>query len=175
MGSEVETAKKMFNAYNEQGPNPWKTWDDKDVPRWDALNDQVRAKWVAAAIGARAILPEAVARVCHEVNRAYCAALGDKSQLPWEDAPQWQKDSAIKGVEYHLADPASTPADSHKSWLTEKERDGWKFGPVKDPEKKEHPCFVPYEQLPKEQQAKDYVFLGVVRALCTHAPVSSPE
>lgn len=42
-------AEKMFNAYNEQGPNPWKTFDGRDVPRWDGLNDQVRAKWLAAA------------------------------------------------------------------------------------------------------------------------------
>ena len=26
-----------------------------------------------------------VARVAHEVNRAYCAALGDASQLQWEE------------------------------------------------------------------------------------------
>ena len=42
-------AMTMFDAYNEQGPNPWKTFDGRDVPRWNELNDQVRAKWVAAA------------------------------------------------------------------------------------------------------------------------------
>jgi hypothetical protein len=42
-------AERMFNAYNEQGPNPWKTFDGRDVPRWNELNDQVRAKWISAA------------------------------------------------------------------------------------------------------------------------------
>lgn len=42
-------ARKMFEAYNAEGPNPWKTYDGKDVPKWDNLNDQVRAKWIAAA------------------------------------------------------------------------------------------------------------------------------
>lgn len=32
-----------------------------------------------------------IARVCHEVNRAYCQALGDNSQPTWEEAPQWQR------------------------------------------------------------------------------------
>jgi len=32
---------------------------------------------------------EQIARVTREVNRAYCLALGDDSQLPWNDAPQW--------------------------------------------------------------------------------------
>lgn len=41
-------AQAAFERYNEQGPNPWKTYDGKDVPRWPALTDQVRAKWRAA-------------------------------------------------------------------------------------------------------------------------------
>jgi hypothetical protein len=106
-----------------------------------------------------------IARVAHEVNRAYCASLGDMTQLPWDQAPQWQKDSALQGVEFHLANPNSKPSDSHESWLKQKTADGWKYGEKKDPEKKEHPCFVPYDKLPKEQQAKDFLFLGVVRAM----------
>ena len=44
-----------------------------------------------------------IAIICHEANRAYCKTLGDDSQLPWADAPQWQRDSIIAGVEYRLA------------------------------------------------------------------------
>lgn len=58
-----ELAEHMFNAYNEQGPNPWKTFDGRDVPRWAELNDQVRAKWVAAAVRARlAVLDDLLER-----------------------------------------------------------------------------------------------------------------
>jgi hypothetical protein len=49
---EVEFAEILFNAYNEQGPNPWKTFDGRDVPRWGELNDQVRGKWRAVATAA---------------------------------------------------------------------------------------------------------------------------
>lgn len=48
----IELARAMFDAYNDQGPNPWKTFNGGDVPRWEALNDQVRAKWEAAAVKA---------------------------------------------------------------------------------------------------------------------------
>jgi len=106
-----------------------------------------------------------VAAVCHEANRALCACLGDHSQPTWGEAPDWQVESAIKGVEFNLANPEAPASASHDSWLAEKERGGWIYGPVKDPEKKEHPCFVPYEELPIEQQAKDHLFKAVVEAL----------
>lgn len=106
-----------------------------------------------------------IARVCHEVNRAYCASLGDHSQPAWENAPDWQRASAINGVEFTLAHPDAKPSDSHVSWLAEKERDGWKYGPVKDAVTKEHPCFVPYDDLQVEQRTKDYLFQAVVRSM----------
>lgn len=107
---------------------------------------------------------EEIARVCHEVNRAYCEALGDFSQPSWENAPDWQKESAMLGVELHLPGIAG-PEESHVSWLDQKVRDGWKYGPIKDPDKKEHPCCVPFVELPVEQQAKDFIFRAVVHAL----------
>ena len=106
-----------------------------------------------------------IAKVCHEANKALCEALGDTSQVPWDEAPAWQCESAIDGVEFNLAHPDVPASASHDNWLKAKEADGWKFGAVKDAEKKEHPCFVPYEELPKEQQAKDHLFKAIVAAL----------
>ena len=106
-----------------------------------------------------------IAKVCHEANKSYCETIGDFSQVSWDEAPQWQKDSAIIGVRFHLGDPNSKPEDSHVSWSKEKIEQGWIYGEVKDPEKKTHPCLVPYNKLPKEQQLKDHLFLSIVRSL----------
>lgn len=105
-----------------------------------------------------------IAILCHETNRAYCKMLGDNSQPAWPQAPEWQSASAIKGVEFHLANPDATEAASHESWLKQKQEDGWTYGLVKDPEKKTHPCFVPFTALPAEQQVKDALFKGIVDA-----------
>lgn len=105
-----------------------------------------------------------IARVCHEVNRAYCQALGDNSQPVWEDAPEWQRVSARMGVDLHMMGDFG-PEASHISWMKQKLDDGWKCGSVKNPELKEHPCLVPFNELPVEQQAKDYIFRAVVHAL----------
>lgn len=107
----------------------------------------------------------AVAEICHEANRAYCAALGDCSQAAWADAPDWQRASAVLGVKFHMANPDAGPEASHESWRAQKLGDGWGFGVVKDTEKREHPCMVPFAELPPEQQAKDKLFKGVVDAL----------
>ncbi|WP_110933262.1 RyR domain-containing protein [Paenibacillus bouchesdurhonensis] len=104
---------------------------------------------------------EQIARICHEVNRAYCSSIGDASQPSWEDAPEWQRDSAVNGVEFHLNND-TTPEQSHENWMKEKVDSGWVYGSVKDPEKKEHPCMVPYDQLPLEQRTKDYLFKAIV-------------
>lgn len=105
---------------------------------------------------------ETIARTTHEMNKAYCERLGDTSQKPWDEAPAWQKESAISGVKFALANPKVTPAEMHEKWLAHKEADGWTYGAVKDPEKKQHPCFVPYDQLPPDQQKKDEIFKATV-------------
>lgn len=108
---------------------------------------------------------EIIASVAHSINAAYCRAMGDESQPYWKDAPQWQKDSALAGVNMHLDNPDATPEQSHESWLAQKVAEGWVYGEEKDAEAKTHPCCLPYDQLPIEQKAKDYIFREVVHAV----------
>jgi hypothetical protein len=113
---------------------------------------------------------EDIARVCHEANRAYCATIGDDSQVPWADAPEWQKESAKGGV-LHIINNGFNPVSQHQSWLNDKYQDGWKRGDVKDPVAKTHPCLVPYHDLPPEQRVKDVLFGAVALALIPYLTV----
>lgn len=106
-----------------------------------------------------------IAFVTHEVNRAFCRAIGDNSQLPYESAPDWQKKSAEEGVQAIINGRVKKPEDSHASWMEAKLKDGWTWGEVKDPEKKRHPCLVPYTSLPLEQRLKDHLFFNTVTTL----------
>lgn len=106
-----------------------------------------------------------IARLAHEVNRAFCASIGDHSQVAWHEAPEWQRQSAVSGVRFNIGNPDAPPSATHDNWLRDKAADGWVYGLVKDPAKKEHPCMVPYDHLPPEQRTKDYLFQAVVRAL----------
>jgi hypothetical protein len=106
---------------------------------------------------------EQTARVCHEANKAYCESIGDYSQQIWAEAEEWQRSSAIRGVEFALANPNARASAQHDAWLADKKTDGWKYGAVKDSAAKEHPCIVAYEDLPFEQRMKDHLFRAVVR------------
>ena len=105
------------------------------------------------------------ARIAHEVNRAYCAALGDDSQVVWRDAPQWQKDSVMDGLKFHIRNPEAKASASHENWLAQKVADGWVYGATKNADAKQHPCMMPFCDLPLEQQIKDHLFRSIVHAL----------
>lgn len=101
------------------------------------------------------------ARFAHEINRAYCVSIGDESHVPWERAPDWQRNSCMLGMEARFLHPSMTPEESHYNWCTHKFSEGWRYGEKKDPELKTHPALVPYTDLPQEQRTKDFLFKAV--------------
>ena len=123
------------------------TIDRRDV--WEKLTDRERAYYC-----------DVLARQAHEANKKYCESIGDTSQKHWDEAPEWARESARNGVVGVIY--GNTPEQSHASWLTEKVIAGWKYGPVKDPEAKTHPCMVPYDQLDDAQKVKDHLFVSAV-------------
>lgn len=106
-----------------------------------------------------------IAKVCHQVNKAYCESRDDLTHSDWEDAPQWQRDTVIKGVVFHIGHPDASPSDSHKSWLEFRDEEGWKYGDKKSESLKTHPYFLPFDKLPKGQQSKDFIFKAIVDCL----------
>jgi RyR domain len=103
------------------------------------------------------------ARAAHETNRIYCRSHGDLTQAHWEQAPEWQRQSARQGV--LGAVQGKTPEESHEAWMKQKTHEGWVYGPIKDVDKREHPCMRPYTELTIQQQQKDRLFIRVVRAM----------
>lgn len=106
---------------------------------------------------------EQIAKVCHETNRLLQIANDEDFISPeWENAPEWQRASAISGVKKAIE--GETPRQLHVSWMEQKIADGWIYGPVKDAENKTHPCLVAYADLPAEQKIKDQMFYTVVNS-----------
>ncbi|MFE3409457.1 RyR domain-containing protein [Streptomyces mirabilis] len=107
---------------------------------------------------------EDIARVVHEANRAFQIVTGDPVPSPlWDDAPDWQRESAVAGVASALK--GASPEGLHEEWCDYKRDGGWVYGAEKSADAKTHPCLVPYAELPEDQRRKDALFHAVVHAL----------
>lgn len=106
-----------------------------------------------------------IARVTHEALRARQAANGQTPAPPWSRAPKWMKESSAASVAWRVANPNASASAQHEQWLDQKKKDGWRFGKVKDAQRKTHPMMVPYGQLPEVERRKDALVNAVVDAL----------
>lgn len=106
-----------------------------------------------------------IARICHEAHKALCNALGEFGIESWGRLSRPRRDVCIGSVEAMIASPKVTSEMSHQMWLDHMVSTGWKYGPEKNPDLKEHPCIVPFSELPIEQKKKDELFAAIVRVL----------
>ena len=93
---------------------------------------------------------------------SYCTTVGDEP-VAWEAMSETMRAGYISGVRMVLA--GETPEKLHTAWMKSRVEEGWTFGPVKNTETRQHPCLVPYEELPETQRRKDALFWAVVRAM----------
>lgn len=45
----------------------------------------------------------------------------------------------------------------HDVWAESRINDGWRYGPERNDERKEHPCLVEYEELPDSEREYDRI------------------
>jgi len=66
-----------------------------------------------------------------------------------------QLESLLDGIQWREVHPEATAEENHNNWMKRKREQGWKYGPKKDFEKKEHPDLVPFAILPECEKRKD--------------------
>lgn len=52
--------------------------------------------------------------------------------------------------------------NAHDVWAAKRIEDGWKWGQSRDDAKREHPCLIPYKDLPESEKAYDRVMVEQV-------------
>lgn len=107
---------------------------------------------------------EQIACVVHQANCGLQYIQDDPSpSQPWWAETDETRQSAISGV--REARLGRTPRHLHESWCIWKKEHGWRYGPVKDPQAKTHPCLVDYGRLPEQQKIKDRLFIAIVAVM----------
>jgi class 3 adenylate cyclase len=87
-------------------------------------------------------------------NRVQVADIPNKLyELGYELAPSHGfAPSEIKITSHQLEELAIR---EHDRWLAERTRQGWSYGPVRDNARKQHPCLIPWADLPEGEKQKD--------------------
>lgn len=77
-------------------------------------------------------------------------------------------DTSAVSLEAELLQLAERLAENtHDVWAKERLAQGWKYGPCRRDDLKEHPCLVPYEMLPEEEKVYDRnTALETLKAVC---------
>lgn len=103
----------------------------------------------------------------YEVARLQAAATGAPIvPEPWSARDETFRAQMMANVAEQMSpDRFADPEAAHDSWWRAYEDMGWKYGPVRDPEKKEHPDMVPFAELGWRERIKDAVYI----ALCEMA------
>lgn len=57
--------------------------------------------------------------------------------------------------------------NTHDVWARERLEQGWKYGPCRSDDRKEHPCLIPYDMLPEEEKVYDRnTAMETLKAVC---------
>lgn len=102
-----------------------------------------------------------LARIVHGAHVQYNVILGDNAPDPPWDALGGRHQKQIADRVRSIRE-GKGPAQIHQEWIDEMARWGWKYGEVKDPIARTHPCMRPYDELSPDQQAKDRLAIRIV-------------
>lgn len=113
-----------------------------------------------------------IARTYHESYRVLQFIEGGTLLPPWHEASQADVDSTVDSVQAVLAvltdeyvEPRALADYVHLKWCEQKRAAGWRYGPVRDNERKVHPLLVDFGGLSLLNQAKDILLVSIVQSL----------
>ena len=96
---------------------------------------------------------------------ARIAAIASKAPIvpePWIDRENDFTAQFLEVIEKQCGPLRSgDPEKLHQDWTEAYEKNGWRYGPERDVDKRTHPDMVPYGQLGQLERDKDAVFVSL--------------
>jgi hypothetical protein len=75
------------------------------------------------------------------------------------------KDTYRRSVKAMAICPGETCEEGHARFLQRKSAEGWRYGKVRDEEKREDPSIVEYEHLPYPKRNNMEIVVTIIRAM----------
>lgn len=109
---------------------------------------------------------EVIARSVHNLNASIKADHEQEIEFWHELHPDaWQRADTFRQINLLRDNPDMTAQEEHVRWLSARLEDGWQYGAVRNPDKKESPLLVPWEKLPFVNRALSESGFSVIRIL----------
>ena len=115
-----------------------------------------------------------VAQMAHDAVCTFCISEAI-SRRTWNEITDADKELSLRAMKSLLdsrvfdppcLDIASLAEIVWDAWMQSAISLGWKYGPVKDEKKKEHPSIVPdYKTLSTFEKTKDYIYIGIIQSI----------
>jgi hypothetical protein len=96
-------------------------------------------------------------------NRGLAVDIGHKLQAIGATVAPYSDDGVP--FEFTALDLERLDAPEHERWYAERRRQGWRYGPVRDEQRKENPAMVPWDELPESQRSKDRTAISRLTAV----------
>lgn len=79
---------------------------------------------------------------------------------PWGKRDDKFRANMIRAVKHQCGPRRSgSPEALHDAWVRAYRKMGWRYGPIRDPGRKEHPDMVPFCKLGRLEREKDWVYM----------------
>ncbi|MDB4584824.1 hypothetical protein N9164_16870 [Draconibacterium sp.] len=110
-------------------------------------------------------LSEKIARIAHDADRAWCAAFGWPGSAGWSHCTPGDREARIEAVLMIITTPGADASTLHDDWCEVMRRNGWRHGAAHDGIARTSPGLIAFDRLPIDQQRRQAMFVGIVRAL----------
>jgi hypothetical protein len=79
--------------------------------------------------------------------------------MTYEPKPIDMSHIALPSLVHDLSAMYELTKNVHDLWAQQRIAEGWQYGPARDDVKREHPCLVPFDELPISEQEYDYTLI----------------
>lgn len=104
-----------------------------------------------------------LAQAVSEANSVYRQYATNEPGRPWMTMTNDEQRELVLAVGRTLELRTDTPEACHVEWMKVREAEGWKYGEVLNPEAKESPYMMPWDQLIPEGKAKAELYLAILK------------